>query len=107
LRRAREMSATGNFIDAQTALTWGLVNHVVPHANLLDFARQLAGDAASSDQDAMRTILATYDEGSQGTGRQAMVLEAQVHARWHARGIDAEQVARRRAAVMERGRAQS
>jgi enoyl-CoA hydratase len=107
LRRAREMSATGNFIDAQTALAWGLVNHVVPHANVLGLARQLAADAASSDQDAMRAILATYDEGSQGTGRKAMLLEAQVHARWHARGIDAEQVAQRREAVMERGRAQS
>jgi enoyl-CoA hydratase len=30
LRRAREMSATGNFCDAQRALDWGLVNHVVP-----------------------------------------------------------------------------
>ena len=30
LRRARELSATGNFLDAETALAWGLVNHVVP-----------------------------------------------------------------------------
>jgi len=29
LRRARQMSATGNFVDARTALAWGLVNHVV------------------------------------------------------------------------------
>jgi enoyl-CoA hydratase len=34
LRRARQMSATGNFVDARTALDWGLVNHVVPHAEL-------------------------------------------------------------------------
>jgi enoyl-CoA hydratase len=26
LRRARETSATGNFIDTPTALAWGLVN---------------------------------------------------------------------------------
>lgn len=31
VRRAKELSSTGNFLDAQTALTWGLVNHVVPH----------------------------------------------------------------------------
>src|ERR1700728_235370 len=48
-RRAREMSATGNFVDAQTALSWGLVNHVVPHADLLTFTRALAADAASCD----------------------------------------------------------
>ena len=34
LRRAREMSATGNFVGARTAMDWGLVNHVVPHAEL-------------------------------------------------------------------------
>jgi enoyl-CoA hydratase len=106
VRRAREMSATGNFVGAHTALAWGLVNHVVPHGELMRFACQLAADAASSDQDAMQAILATYDEGSQGTGREALQLEAQVHARWHAHGIDAGQVARRREAVIERGRAQ-
>jgi enoyl-CoA hydratase len=105
-RRAREMSATGNFIDAQTALAWGLVNHVVPHADLLTFARKLAADAASCDQDAMRAIFATYDAGSLGTRREALELESQVNARWHAQGIDPEQVAQRRAAVIERGRSQ-
>jgi enoyl-CoA hydratase len=105
-RRAREMSVTGNFIDADMALTWGLVNHVVPHDDLLEFARGLAADAASSDQDAMRVILGTYDEGGQGTRREAQQLEAQVHARLHAHGIDAGQVALRRDAVIERGRAQ-
>lgn len=104
--RAREMSATGNFIDAHTALSWGLVNHVVPHDDLLPFARRLAADAASTDQAAMRAIFATYDEGSLGTRREALKLETDVNARWHAGGIDAAQVAERRAAVIERGRAQ-
>jgi enoyl-CoA hydratase len=105
-RRAREMSATGNFVDAQTALSWGLVNHVVPHADLLTFTRALAADAASCDQDAMRAIFATYDAGSLGTRREAVQLERQVNARWHAKGIDPAQVAERRAAVIARGRAQ-
>jgi enoyl-CoA hydratase len=105
-RRAREMSATGNFIDAHTALAWGLVNHVVPHAALPAFARRLAADAASTDQVAMRAIFATYDEGWMGTRREALQLETKVNARWHAHGIDAAQVAERRAAVIERGSAQ-
>src|SRR4029079_2746586 len=29
LRRARELSVTGNFLDPKRALEWGLVNHVV------------------------------------------------------------------------------
>jgi enoyl-CoA hydratase len=106
-RRAREMSATGNFIDAHTALTWGLVNHVVPHEDLLAVARGLAADAASTDQDAMRALYSTYDEGYLGTRRDALQLETDVNARWHAQGIDAAQVAQRRAAVIERGRAQN
>jgi enoyl-CoA hydratase len=107
LRRAREMSATGNFVDAQTALQWGLVNHVVPHSKLLEFAQRLAADAASSEQEALHAIFTTYDEGSQGTGREARALEAQVHDRWHAGGVDAASVAEKRDAVIERGRAQA
>lgn len=106
-RRAREMSATGNFIDAQTALEWGLVNHVVAHERLLAFVSGLAADAASSDQEALQAIFATYDEGSKGTVREALAVEARVHERWHARGIDADQVAQRRASVTARGRSQS
>jgi enoyl-CoA hydratase len=105
-RRAREMSATGNFVGAQTALEWGLVNHVVPHEDLLAFATGLAADAASTDQEALWAIFATYDEGSLGTARDALALEARVHERWHSRGIDADQVAQRRASVIARGRSQ-
>src|SRR5690242_14200854 len=42
--RAKEMSITGNFIDASTALAWGLVNHVVEHDALLPFCIQLGRD---------------------------------------------------------------
>lgn len=106
LRRAREMSATGNFITAPTALAWGLVNHVVPHEELLGFARGLAVDIASADPAAVREILRTYNEGSLVTAEQAALVEAEAHRRWHAGGIDAALVASRRDAVIERGRAQ-
>ncbi len=106
LRRAREMSATGNFVGARTALEWGLVNHVVPHDELLQFAWQLAADAASSDPAAVRAIFATYREGSLVTGAEARKVEARAHADWRAAGIDGEQVARRREAVIQRGRSQ-
>ena len=39
IRRAREMSFTGNFMLADEALAFGLVNHVVPHADLMPFTR--------------------------------------------------------------------
>src|SRR5262245_27435979 len=62
VRRAREMSLTGNFLDAPTALEWGLVNHVVAHDELLPFAHGLAADMVSNDQVAVRRILQTYAE---------------------------------------------
>lgn len=41
-KRALEMLMTGEFIDAQTALAWGLVNRVVPPAQLDGAVRELA-----------------------------------------------------------------
>lgn len=107
LRRARQMSATGNLIGARTALEWGLVNHVVPHAELLSFARQLAADIASNDQAAVQAIYSTYRQGSLVTGAAARELELQAHTRSRAAGIDPGEVARRRDSVIERGRSQA
>lgn len=39
--RAMELLMTGNMIDAQTALQYGLVNYVVPQATLLDKAQSI------------------------------------------------------------------
>ena len=105
-RRAREMSATGNFIDAQTALDWGLVNHVVPHDELLAFTRTLAADIVSGNQPAIRRILATYDEGELSTGNDAWLREAEVAEAWVSGGQASDLEANRKA-VMERGRAQA
>jgi enoyl-CoA hydratase len=106
VRRAREMSATGNFIDAETALTWGLVNHVVPHDELLTAACRLAADIVSNDQAAVRQIYATYDEGSEVAAGDAWLVEQRVAAEWQGRGIDPAEIERRRTAIMERGRTQ-
>ncbi len=46
---AREMSMTGNFVDAATALRVGLANHVKPHDELLPFALSLAEAIADAD----------------------------------------------------------
>jgi enoyl-CoA hydratase len=105
-RRAREMSTTGNFVDADTALAWGLVNHVVPHEELLPFARGLARDIASVDRRAVARMLQTYDEGSLRDGAGAWALEAEVAAAWQGRGLDPAAIERSRQAVVARGRTQ-
>lgn len=106
VRRAREMSLTGNFVDAATALSWGLVNHVVPHADLLSFCRQMATDMVSNDQRGVRRILRTYAEGSLVSAREAWQIEADVARSWQGGAIDPAAIEARRRAVVERGRTQ-
>jgi len=49
-KRAMEMLLTGDAIDAQTALSWGLINHVVApdrlHEETLALARKIASSSA-------------------------------------------------------------
>lgn len=47
LPRALEMALTCNMLDAQEALTWGLVNHVVPAKDLMTKALEMAQGIAS------------------------------------------------------------
>ena len=106
-RRGREMSVTGNFLDAPTALVWGLVNHVVPHEELLPFTRQLALDIASNDAAGVQNVLATYREEERSTDHATRRIELRRSQEWLASqsGV-ADEVAKRREAVMARGRSQ-
>jgi enoyl-CoA hydratase len=108
IRRAREMSATGNYIDAAQALEWGLVNHVVPHGDLLPFVRRLATDIVSADQAALRAILATYDATGRVTGAEAWAVELREAAAFVRQrgGVDPADIERRRTSIVERGRSQ-
>ena len=107
LRRAREMSTTGNFVDARTALEWGLVNRVVAHDDLLPTCRALAADIVSNDQAGVRRILRTYAEAAAITSVPARRLEAEVSTEWlRSGGGRPEEVERRRQAIVERGRSQ-
>lgn len=47
-KRAMEMLLTGRLVDAATAAEWGLVNRVVPAAELETTTRELAGQVAAS-----------------------------------------------------------
>lgn len=107
VRRARQMSLTGNYIDAPTALAWGLVNEVVPHEQLLPRCRALAADIVGNDQDGVRRMLRTYHDGSLGTADAAWTLEAKVSRDWARSNLDPAEVGRRREAILERGRAQT
>jgi enoyl-CoA hydratase/carnithine racemase len=53
-KRAFEMLATGEFVDAATALDWGLVNRVVPAGELDAAVQELAGTLAAKSPVAIR-----------------------------------------------------
>lgn len=48
IARAKELVFTGRMLPAQEALDWGLINRVVPDAELEASARQMAGEMAES-----------------------------------------------------------
>jgi enoyl-CoA hydratase len=104
LRRAIEMSLTGNFIGAEEALQLGLVNHVVAHDGLLPFAHQIAADIAGNDQVAVRLLLAHYRRIANATSlAEAHLIEGILAETWTA-GVS--QVGERREAVQARAREQ-
>lgn len=106
VRRAKELSATGNFLDAATAYDWGLVNHVVPHEELLPRALALAEDVAGNDPAGVAHIFGTYDEGMACTRAEALEVETRRSMEWLRTGAHADLESRRRA-VTERGRSQT
>ena len=61
-KRALEMVLTGNFIDAQTAEKWGLVNRVVPADELDATVMELANQIGSLSPVAVRTGKAAFYE---------------------------------------------
>ena len=104
VRRAREMSFTGNFMLAEEALQFGLVNHVVPHIDLLPFTRKLARDIVGNDQPGVRQIRATYAEiTAEADGWQ---IEATNAGRWQREMFSPGKVEARRIAIQQRGRQQ-
>jgi len=106
VRRAREMSFTGNFLTADEAFHWGLVNHVVPHADLIPFTRKLALDMIGNDQDGVRQVRATYQSVAMTTVREGWQVEQRDSLAWQQRAFSRDEVARRRAGILERGRSQ-
>jgi enoyl-CoA hydratase len=104
VRRAREMSFTGNFMLADEALHCGLVNHVVAHDDLIAFTRSLATDIVGNDALGVREIRRTYGAITAEVG--GWQLEATASRAWRREHFSAEAVAARRAAIQDRGRAQ-
>ncbi|MEO1473392.1 MAG: enoyl-CoA hydratase [Pseudomonadota bacterium] len=105
ISRAKELSFTGNFLDAETAADWGLVNRVYAPDALLPAATKLAHDMASCDPTLLRNYKAVIDEGYAATFGDGLDMEVRRSAE-HAAGVTADAVEAARKAVTERGRGQ-
>ena len=105
LYRAKELSLTGNFLDAKTACDWGLVNRVVPADELLTAAKKLAADMATIPVETLSLYKSIIDEGYGLAFGDAMALENR-RSTANNRAVTPEAVEARRAAIQARGRTQ-
>ncbi len=105
ISRAKELSLTGNFLSAEQAAEWGLVNRVVPADELLPAARQLAEDMLSVEPDMLVNYLRLIDDGYAATFGEGMAIEAE-RSSGNA-SVSAEEIEQRRIAVQARGRGQA
>lgn len=94
VRRAKELSLTGRFLTAEQALAWGLVNHVVPHDQLLAFTLDLATSIAAADRWAARAILDGYRRTSLTTVEEGWRMETEAFVAFRRSRFDPSTVAR-------------
>lgn len=107
INRAKELSLTGNFLDAQTAYEWGLVNRVVAPEALMSTAMALARDIVSTDRVTRTTIKHIMDAGWAVGLDEGLALEQRASQRHARTELTADKVAARRKAIQSRGREQS
>ena len=74
--RALELLLTGAMIDAPTALSWGLVNRVVPAEELQAAAGALADAILAVSPVAVRNCLVAVRAGGEGSLAEGLALEA-------------------------------
>jgi len=106
VNRARQMSLTGDFVDAATAGAWGLVNEVVPHEQLVPRALELAGAIAEADPAAVAELLSMYEAFAHRGDEESYREEARWSGRWMAERFDPAALQARREGIIERGSSQ-
>ncbi len=106
IHRAKELSLTGNYLDAATACAWGLVNRVVSSEELLPSAETLARDMLTCHPSMPSAYKALIADAFDLNYRDARRLEVERSAA-HMKSVSAEAIAERRRDVQSRGRTQN
>jgi len=102
--RAKELSFTGRFLNAETACQWGLVNRVVPANKLMDEALTLADDITLIESSFLAKYQRLIEHGANMPIDNALNYETLFSSIENSQVTPAD-IERRRLAVMERGRA--
>ena len=93
-KRAAEMLFTGDFIDAGTALDWGLVNRTAPPERLMETTRELANNLKSKPREVLalgKALFYRQLEASLGAayGDASRTIAANMAADVAREGVDA------------------
>ncbi len=104
IRRAKQLSLSGAFLDARTALDWGLVNEVVEHDQLLPRAREIGLQIASNPSNAVQGVLALYDEVAELLPSDGWRVENERARQWMVEGFSRARLAEQREGIIDTGR---
>ncbi|MFN3231055.1 MAG: enoyl-CoA hydratase [Alphaproteobacteria bacterium] len=105
ISRAKELSLTGNFLSAQQASDWGLVNRVVAPDALLPAAKALADDMLSVVPQMLVDYKQLIDDGFDQSFGDALQLEKDTSSQKNS-AVSADDVESRREAIRQRGQTQ-
>jgi len=101
VRRARQLSYTGELIGAGEALRLGLVNEVVAHDQLLSRVRDIAATMAGIDGSLLAELRLAYHRRSVVGADEALDVESAI---CQGRSVDAARITSVGAGVIARGR---
>jgi enoyl-CoA hydratase len=99
---AREMSMTGNFVDAEMALRIGLANHVVAHDDLLPFTLDMAGAIAEQDHRMIAAMRRDWNETGALPVAEAHRRHAELAVEFGYAGVGSDTLQKSMATVVER-----
>jgi enoyl-CoA hydratase len=105
IRKAKELSLTGNYLGAREAERMGLVNRVVAPGEALKEAQALATQILSANQSAVRQLKRLYDLTTRATLHDAIRIEQDFFRAYNS-ASNLKDFDHQREAVMERGRSQ-
>jgi enoyl-CoA hydratase len=75
IRKAKELSLTGNYLEAREAERMGLVNRVVPRDRLMTVAREMASQITGANQTIVRSMKQLYVRTTGATLDEALRIE--------------------------------